>query len=174
MGCRRWVAIDAHHPVEVLHELGLKLWPSVMDDLPRNAMQPEHLVPVNLGHAVRRERGLGRDDMNLLGEAIHHHADGIVPRRLWQFSDEVDRDDLPRARRNRVRVQRCLDQCPSCLGHLASLTSLDIPVDIPLESRPPVAPCDELKGLVLAWGLAILVSWCARMMSPCKVMSLGT
>ena len=77
---RRRVALDAHQLVKVLHEPGLELGASIVDDLPGNPVQPEDVVSVDLSHAVCCQGCLGRDDVYLLGEPIHHHADGIVPR----------------------------------------------------------------------------------------------
>ena len=74
------VALDAHQLVKVLHEPGLELGASIMDDLPGNPVQPEDMVSVDLSHAMGRQGCLGRNDVNLFGESIHHHANGIVPR----------------------------------------------------------------------------------------------
>ena len=76
---RRRIALDAHQLVEVLHEPGLELGTSIMDDLPGNPMQPEDVVSVDLSHAMCRQGCLGGNDMYLLGESIHHHTNGIVP-----------------------------------------------------------------------------------------------
>ena len=77
--CCGRIALDAHQLVKVLHEPGLELGTSVMDDLLGNAVQPENVVSVDFCHAMCRQGCLGGDDMYLLGESIHHHADGIVP-----------------------------------------------------------------------------------------------
>ena len=45
---RRRVALDAHQLVKVLHEPGLELGASIMDDLPGNPMQPEDVISVVL------------------------------------------------------------------------------------------------------------------------------
>ena len=77
--CRRRVALDAHQLVKVLHEPGLELGASIVNDLPGNTVQSENVVSVDLSHAVRRQGCLGWNDVYLLGESIHHHANDIVP-----------------------------------------------------------------------------------------------
>ena len=77
---RGGIALDAHQLVEVLHEPGLELGASIMDDLPGNPVQSKDVVSVDLGHAVCRQGCLGRNDVYLFGKSIHHHANGIIPR----------------------------------------------------------------------------------------------
>ena len=77
--CRRRVALNAHQLVKVLHEPGLELGASIVNDLPGDTVQSEDMISINLCHAVRRQGCLGWDDVYLLGKSIHCHANGIVP-----------------------------------------------------------------------------------------------
>ena len=76
---RGGIAFDAHQFVEVLHEPGLELGASIVNDLPGDTVQSEDVISINLCHAVHRQGCLGWNDMYLLGESVHHHANGIVP-----------------------------------------------------------------------------------------------
>ena len=81
------IPFDVQQLVQVLHEVRVELGTPVMDDLLRDAMELEDVIAVQLGHALRCDGGVGRQDVNLLGETIHHHADGIVPLRFGQLSN---------------------------------------------------------------------------------------
>ena len=86
--------------------------------------------------------------MNLLGEAVHHHTDGIVPLRFRQFSNQVNTDDLPGLSWDVVRVEWVVRALPDGFGSLAFLTPLDVFPDVPVDPWPPVVASDQLMGLV--------------------------
>ena len=89
------VSFNAEQLVQVLHELGVELGSSVMDDFLGNAVKSEDLVLVHLCHSFRCDRHVGGDGMDLLREFVHKDADSIVTLRFWQFSDQIHRDYLP-------------------------------------------------------------------------------
>ena len=86
--------------------------------------------------------------MNLLGEAVHHHADGIVSLRLRQLSNQIDADDLPGLRGDVVGVERIVRALPDGFDPLALSTPLDVLPDVPVDPWPPVIASDQLMGLV--------------------------
>ena len=75
-GCRG-IVLDSKRGIECSHELRLELGSSVADDLARHSMEPEHLISEYLGHAFGCERGAHRYRVHLLGEPVHHDADGV-------------------------------------------------------------------------------------------------
>ena len=50
-----------------------------MDNFLQNAMKPEHMVMVDLSHALGSDRHGGRDQIGLLREVVHNNAYSIVP-----------------------------------------------------------------------------------------------
>ena len=125
-------------PVQVLHELGLKLRAPVMDELPRNAMQLEHIVPVQLGHPLSSERCVSGKDMDLFAEPVHKDTNGIVSTGFRKFTNEVHRDHLPWLFGDLIRLKGSMREIPVCLGALASFTAIHIHPDILLKAWPPV------------------------------------
>ena len=85
VGCGE-VSFNAKSPVQVLHELGVELGSSVMDDLLGNAVESENLVLVHLCHSFRCDRHVGGNGMDLLCEFVDKDADSIVTLRFWQLS----------------------------------------------------------------------------------------
>ena len=59
----------------------------IMDDLVREAVKLEDVVPVQLSHALGSYLGSGWDRVYLLREAINHYADGVEAIGLWEFTD---------------------------------------------------------------------------------------
>ena len=89
--------------------------------------------------------------MDLLGEVVHHHADGIVSLRFWQFSNQVNVDDLPGFRGNIMGVERIVRALPDGFDSLTLPTSFDIFPDVPVHPWPPIVASDQLMGLVPSW-----------------------
>ena len=87
----------------------------------------------------------------MLGEAVHHYADGIVPLRLRQLSNQVDADDLPGLRGNVMRVKRIVRALPDGFGSLAFLTPFDLFPDVLVDPWPPVVASNQFMGLVPSW-----------------------
>ena len=75
---RREVPFNVQQLVQVLHEMGVKLGASVVDNLCRNAMQSEYLILVHFGHSFRGDRHVHGNCMYLFGVMIHHNANGSV------------------------------------------------------------------------------------------------
>src|SRR5258708_33450371 len=78
------------------------------------------------------------DGMNLLGQAIHHHEDGIVSLGVGEFSNHVYRDHLPVSIRDLVR-----DQLPHLLHSeglhpVACVASCNKLGDVPGQPWPQV------------------------------------
>ena len=119
-----------------------------MDDLLRDAMELEDVIAIQLGHALQCLGGVGGQDMNLLGETIHHHTDGIVPLGFRQLSNQVDTDDLPRFRGNVMGMQRIVGTLSDGLNPLTLSTSFNVFPDVPVDPWPPVVASDQLMGLV--------------------------
>ena len=86
------VSFNAKSPVQVLHELGVKLGSSVVDDLLGNAVESENLVSVHLCHSLCH---VSVNGMELFCEFVYKDADSIVTLRFRQLSDQVHRDCLP-------------------------------------------------------------------------------
>ena len=74
-----------------------------MNDLLGYAMELEHMIAIQPGHAFQSDGGVGEQNMNLLGEEIHHHTDGILSLRFQQFFNQVISVDLLRLRRDVMR-----------------------------------------------------------------------
>ena len=146
---RGGVVLDAQELVKVRHEVRLKLGSSIVDDLGGNAVELEHVVTKQLGHAFSREGGVRGNRVHLLGEAVHNHADGVVAGGDRERSDEIEGDGVPGPGRNVVRLQGCLQQGPSWLRPLTRDTALNILSDVSAHARPVVVPGDELKGLAV-------------------------
>ena len=89
--------------------------------------------------------------MDLFGKAVHHHADGIVSLELWQFSNQIDADDLPGLRGNVVRVKRVVRALPDGFGSLAFLTPFNVFPDVSVDPWPPVVASNQFMGLVPSW-----------------------
>ena len=112
------------------------------------AMKFEHMITIQPGHAFRCDGCVGGEDVNLLGEAVHHHTDGIVPLRFRQLSNQVDADDLPGLSWDVVRVKRVVRALPDGFDPLALSTPFDVFPDVPVDPWPPVVASDQLMGLV--------------------------
>ena len=117
-----------------------------MDDLLRDAMELEDVIVIQPGHALQRDGGVGGQDVNPLGEVVHHHADGIVPLRFRQLSNQVNADDLPGLRGNVVRVKRIVRALPDGFDSLAFLTPLNVLPDVPVHAWPPVVASEQLMS----------------------------
>ena len=76
-----------------------------MDELPRNAMQLEHIVTVQLGHPLSSECCVSGKDMDLLAEPVHKDADCVVSLGFWERTNEVYRYIMPWFRGDRKRVK---------------------------------------------------------------------
>ena len=116
------IPFDVQQFVQVLHEVRVELGAPVMDDFLGDAMKFEYMIAIQPGHAFRSDGGVGGQDVNLLGKAVHHHADGIVPLGLWQFSNQVDADDLPGLSGDVVRVEWVVRALPDVFDPLALST----------------------------------------------------
>src|SRR5258705_338183 len=76
--------------------------------------------------------------VNPLGQAIHHHEDGIVSLGVREFSNHVYRDHLPASIRDLVRDQLPHLLCREGLRLVACIASCDELGDIPAQPWPPV------------------------------------
>ena len=91
--------------------------------------------------------------MDLLGKVVHHHADGIVPLRFRQFSNQVNTDDLPGFRGNVMGVERIVRALSDGFDPLAFSASFNVFPDVPVHSWPPIVVSDQFMGLVPSWVL---------------------
>ena len=114
-------------------------------------MQFEDVVLIQLGHSFRSHRHTGGHHMDLLGETIHKDADGIVSLRLWERTNQVYTDFLPRLGGYALGVQRVVWALTYGFHPLTLLTALHILPDVSLNAWPPVIAIDELMRLVPAW-----------------------
>ena len=89
--------------------------------------------------------------MNLLGEAVHYHADHIVSPRLWQFSNQINTDDLPGFRGNVMGMDWVVGVLLHGLGPLAFLVSFNVLPDVLVHPLPPVVVGDQFMCLVPSW-----------------------
>src|SRR5258705_6393233 len=91
------------------------------------------MLQEQLGDSCRVQGGDCGDGVNPLGQAIHHHEDGIVSLGVQEFSNHVYGDHLPASVRDFVG-----DQLPHLL-HREGLCPVAC-----------IAPCDEL-GNIHTW-----------------------
>ena len=86
--------------------------------------------------------------MDLFGEAVHHHTDGIVSLGFRQLTNQVNADDLPRFGGNIMGVERIVRALSDGFDPLALSTPFDVLPDVPVDPWPPVIASDQLTGLV--------------------------
>src|SRR5260221_11250271 len=110
-----------------MQEVGHECGSVVADHFLRKSMVVPDMLQEQLGNSCRVQGGDCGDGMNLLGQAIHHHKEGIVSLGVQEFSDHVYRDHLPASIRDLVG-----DQLPHLL-HTEGLCPC-----------PSVPSCDEL------------------------------
>src|SRR5258707_2054964 len=89
--------------------------------------------------------------MDALGQPIHCHKDGIVSFRLWQFSDGVNRDNLPAVGWDPVWGKLPHLLCWEGLAAVADITPCHIAGNIVGDAWPPVIVGDQLQCLPLPW-----------------------
>ena len=88
--------------MEVFHELGCELRPTVTDHFSGNSELLPHMVAEELGGSHRRDFSGGWDGYDVLDELVDHHHYRIVSLRYRQSGDEVDGDVFPRLFRDGI------------------------------------------------------------------------
>src|SRR5260221_12103373 len=78
-----------------MREVGHKCGSAVADHFLWKSVVAPDMLQEQQGNSCRVQGGDCGDSMNLLGQAIHHHEDGIVSLGVREFSNHVYRDHLP-------------------------------------------------------------------------------
>src|SRR5258708_27126972 len=121
-----------------MQEVGHECRSVVADHFLQKSVVVPDMLQEQLGDSCRVQGGDCGDGANPLGQAIHHHKDGIVSLQVWEFSDHVYRDHLPTLVRDLVG-----DQLPHLLHReglcpVACIAPHDKLGNIPGQPRPPV------------------------------------
>ena len=82
--------------MEVFHELGCELRPTITNHLSRDSELLPHVVTEELGGSHRRDFSGCWDSYDVLGELINDYHYCIVSLQYWQSSDGVDSDMFPK------------------------------------------------------------------------------
>src|SRR5258708_29518244 len=122
---------------------------AVADHFLWKSMVAPDMLQEQPGNSCRVQGGDCGDGMNLLGQAIHHHEDGIVSLGVQEFSDHVYRDHLPASIRDLVGDQLPHLLCREGLHLVACITSCDELGNIPGQPWPPVVLQHQFQHLHL-------------------------
>jgi hypothetical protein len=113
-------------------------------------MEAEYFAVVDVSDAFTGNVGGARNGVDLLGEEVGEHDDGVKAMGLRELCDQVDSNGLPRAIRyiHRLRVRSgVLGMFPSS----TKFTAFYVLFDESTHSRPPVVSFHEFKGRMIAW-----------------------
>src|SRR6266436_3977506 len=89
--------------------------------------------------------------MDARGQPVDYHEDGIVSFRLWQFSDGVNRNNLPMVAWDLVWGKLPHLQCWKGLAPVAGVAPCHVAGYIVRDAWPPVIAGDQLQCLPLPW-----------------------
>jgi len=96
---------DPEQSVEFLHEQGDELWPSIGDNLAREAVEFPDIADVEVSGSGGCDSGHRLDEVRPLTYGVDYRHDGVVPAGLWEFYDEIYTDDFPTFIRDRKQVK---------------------------------------------------------------------
>jgi hypothetical protein len=131
-------------------ERGDEFRASVTSDVGRDSVFREDVNKEDPGELGRVDVSVTGDENNLLGSTINDDADAIILAGIWKEFNEVDRNGMPRAERNRKRSEEAIGLVPWGLVALAmSAGSTIIPNKRP-HFRPGVFSTDESQSTVLS------------------------
>src|SRR5258708_1063141 len=114
-------------------------------------MVPPDMLKEQACNSCRVNCSNGGYGVDVLGQPVHYHKDGIVSFRLWQFSDGVNRDNLPAAGWDLVWGKLPHLLCWEGLAVVAGVTPCHIAGNIAGDAQPPVIAGDQLQCLPLPW-----------------------
>ena len=150
--------------VQFPHKFSIELQSSVMNDLFEQSIKSKDLISVQYSHSFSCNLCDSRKSMYLLRESIHNDTDCIIPLRLRQFTNQVNRYYLPRSSRCIMRVQSLLPSSVQGFHSLAFVTALDILFNFCPHLWPPELALDHFQCLPITrvpykWGIMIFLQY---------------
>lgn len=95
MECHGGVALDVEKSIEILHEVGHKLWTAIADDYLGHPMSCVNFVTHDFGPAFRGQGGAAGNQNDFFGKSVYDHDDHVVAIAFWPACNHVDGDMHP-------------------------------------------------------------------------------
>src|SRR6266550_4623712 len=111
-------------------------------------MQAEDVPDEQVGEALGADLGGARNEVALLGEAVHDDPNGIVALGLRQADDEIHGDIPPRLVGYGERQEGAMRRMSARLYPAAGMAVGDVTLHVLAHERPIVVPGEELKRLL--------------------------
>src|SRR5258708_1875442 len=114
-------------------------------------MVPPDMLKEQACNSCRVNHSDGGYGMDVLGQPVYYHKDGIVSFRLQQFSDGVNGNNLPMVAWNLVWGKLPHLQCWKGLALVAGIAPHHVAGYIVRDAQPPVIVGDQLQYHPLPW-----------------------